>query len=146
MTPGRQPFNRFFGYTVFVMTPTSEAAILSRVPKLSDVPSAASGKRRSPGRPPIPRERIVATALRIVDEQGSEALSLRTLAQRLESSTATLYRHFSNRAELVAELIDLVLGNAAATAIHAVDLEWDHACRAMAMSTFEALREHPNLA
>jgi hypothetical protein len=39
----------------------------------------------------VPLERIVATAARIVDEDGSDALSMRTLAQRLGSGTATLY-------------------------------------------------------
>ena len=50
----------------------------------------AASARRSPGRPPVPLERIVATALQIVDEEGADALSMRTLAQRLGSGTACL--------------------------------------------------------
>ena len=57
--------------------------------------------KRGPGRPRIPLERIVDTALQIVDEQGADALSLRALADRLSSGTATLYRHVSGRAELM---------------------------------------------
>ena len=35
---------------------------------------------------------------------------MRSLAQRLESGTATLYRHFANRSELVAMVVDRMLG------------------------------------
>lgn len=101
---------------------------------------------RSRGRPPVPKERIVATALKIVDEEGAEALSLRVLAQRLDSSTATLYRHFSNRAELINHVIDHTFGAVSAQADGLRSLGWEEACRAMAMWMFESLRSHPNVA
>src|SRR2546430_1768414 len=74
------------------------------------VTTAARQTRRGPGRPCLPLDRIVATALRIVDEQGADALSMRSLAQALDSGTATLYRHFANRAELIAQVVDRVFG------------------------------------
>ncbi|WNZ10828.1 helix-turn-helix domain-containing protein [Streptomyces sp. 11x1] len=52
-------------------------------------------------------------ALRIVDAEGAEgaeALSMRALAERLGSSTATLYRHFGNRAGLVTQVVDHMFG------------------------------------
>ena len=49
---------------------------------LSVTPSKQQANRRSPGRPPVPLDRIVATALQIVDDDGADALSMRTLAQR----------------------------------------------------------------
>ncbi|XUL90802.1 hypothetical protein ACQ86D_32705 [Streptomyces galilaeus] len=39
--------------------------------------------RRAAGRPPVPPDRIVAMALRIVDEEGADALSMRALAEHL---------------------------------------------------------------
>ncbi|WP_424893602.1 TetR/AcrR family transcriptional regulator [Streptomyces sp. SAI-218] len=66
--------------------------------------------RRAAGRPPVPPDRIVAMALQIVDEEGAKALSMRTLAERLDSGTATLYRHFGNRSELVAQVVDHMYG------------------------------------
>lgn len=101
---------------------------------------------RSRGRPPVPKERIVATALRIVDEEGAGALSLRVLAQRLDSSTATLYRHFSNRAELINHVIDHTFGGVPVQADELQSLGWENACRAMATWMFENLRSHPNVA
>ena len=44
------------------------------------------------------------------EEEGADALSLRALAQRLESSTATLYRHFDSRADLLAQVVDRIFG------------------------------------
>lgn len=49
-------------------------------------------------------------ALRIVDEEGAEALPMRALAERLGSGTATLHRHFGNRAEFVAQVVDHMFG------------------------------------
>jgi AcrR family transcriptional regulator len=37
---------------------------------------------------------------------------MRNLAQRLDSGTATLYRHFTGRAQLVARVVDSVLAEA----------------------------------
>lgn len=102
--------------------------------------------RRSPGRPALPVGRIVTTALQIVDEDGAEALSMRTLAQRLDSGTATLYRHFSGRADLIAHIVDLVSGSVEVDDAQLRAMPWPQACKAVARSMFEALRRHPNVA
>jgi len=86
----------------------------------------------------------VGTALELVDEEGAEALSMRSLAQRLGSGTATLYRHFANRAELVAMVVDRMLGEVAIASEPA--LPWDEACILFAHRMFEALGRHGNAA
>jgi AcrR family transcriptional regulator len=91
-------------------------------------------------------DRIVTTALQIVDEDGAEALSMRTLAQRLDSGTATLYRHFSGRADLIAHVVDLVSGSVEVDDAQLRAMPWPQACKAVAHSMFEALRRHPNVA
>lgn len=102
--------------------------------------------RRAPGRPQLPLDRIVGTALQIVDEEGADALSLRALAQRLGSSTATLYRHFANRAELVSHVVDRMLGEARLSADDVDALGWEETCRRIANSAFDVLRRHDNAA
>jgi AcrR family transcriptional regulator len=102
-------------------------------------------RRRSPGRPAIALDRIVSTALEIVDEQGAEALSMRALAQRLDSGTATLYRHFSGRADVVAHVIDRVFGTAEVDVAALSALPWPEACKAAARSMFDALQQHKNV-
>ncbi len=103
-------------------------------------------RRRSPGRPALPLDRIVKTALAIVDECGAEALSMRTLAQRLDSGTATLYRHFSGRAEVVAHVIDRVFGMAELDLVALGAMPWPDACKALCRGMFDTIRRHPNIA
>lgn len=104
----------------------------------------------APGRPPVPLERILAVALRLLDEQGAEALSMRRLAEALGSGTATLYRHFASREDLVAQVIDQVFAE-----MHADppserrgggELGWQNACRDLARHMFVVLGRHPGAA
>jgi len=107
--------------------------------------TAASGPR-SPGRPSLPVERILDTALEIVDDEGADALSMRTLAQRLNSGTATLYRHYANRAELVEQVVDRVLGEVQLDAEAFKRSSWQEACMASAHATFGVIVRHRNVA
>jgi AcrR family transcriptional regulator len=102
--------------------------------------------QRSPGRPPIPLDRIVTTALQIVDSEGADALSMRTLAQRLDSGTATLYRHFDSRADLVAHVVDRVFGTIQVDPAELSAMPWQEAAKALAHIMFDTLRRHPNVA
>ncbi len=106
----------------------------------------AESARRSPGRPPVPLDRIVATALRIVDEEGADALSVRTLAQRLGSGTATFYRHFANRSQLVAQVVDRMFGEVELDTEELAAMSWHEALRTAATALFELLGRHPNVA
>jgi AcrR family transcriptional regulator len=110
-----------------------------------DVADEQQEKRRSPGRPPIPLDRIVTTALQIVDDDGADALSMRTLAQRLNSGTATLYRHFTGRADLIASVIDEVFGTVELDVARLSTMPWQEACKAGAHGMFDALRRHQNV-
>lgn len=71
---------------------------------------------------------------------------MRSLAQRLGSGTATLYRHFSNRSELVSQVIDHILGEVDLDARALADLPWQQACITFAQHMFDALRRHGNVA
>ncbi len=71
---------------------------------------------------------------------------MRTLAQRLESGTATLYRHFGNRATLITQVIDRVFGEVDLAAESLAGLSWDQACRTVAQAMFEALGRHRRIA
>ncbi|MDT0323851.1 TetR/AcrR family transcriptional regulator, partial [Streptomyces millisiae] len=102
--------------------------------------------RRSRGRPPVPLDRIIATAIALLDEEGADALSMRNLAQRLDSGTATLYRHFTGRAQLVAQVIDSVLAEAHIDNKALDASTWQQACEALAHSLFDVFRRHPHVA
>lgn len=102
--------------------------------------------QRSPGRPAIPVDRFVTTALQILDEEGADALSMRTLAQRLDSGTATLYRHFSSRADLVAHVLDRVFGSVEIDPAALSKMPWQRACKTMGHAMFDVLHRHRNVA
>ncbi|KNB53923.1 TetR/AcrR family transcriptional regulator [Streptomyces caatingaensis] len=62
---------------------------------------------RGPGRPrTLSRDRIVAEARRIADEEGLGALTVRRVAQRLGTGQASLYRHITDRGALLGLLAD----------------------------------------
>ena len=50
---------------------------------------------------PLTREAFTAAALRIVDEQGIDALTMRSLGSEMGVHATALYRHFANKKELV---------------------------------------------
>ena len=80
------------------------------MPPQPSVVSATPPAIRVPGsRRPLDREFILTGALDIIDTRGAEALTMRSLAAHLESGTTTLYRHFANRAALIAAVIDRVI-------------------------------------
>src|SRR5919106_1275497 len=60
-------------------------------------------------RKPLSRERILAAALEVADEQGIEALSMRKLGQSLGYEAMSLYNHVANKDDLLDGILDLVL-------------------------------------
>ena len=110
--------------------------------KDTDAGSPVSAPTRGPGRPPVPLDRIVGAALQIIDDEGLDSLSMRSLAKRLNSSTAMLYRHFPTREALVQSVIDRVLGEVDVDPANYRGLEWRAGCEKIATGTFEAFRRH----
>lgn len=105
---------------------------------------AANVYRR--GRPPRSLERIVGAALEIVDEVGTDAFSMRLLADRMGSGTATLYRHLTGKDELWAYVVDRILGDVAIETDedNLGDTTWQHATARGASVFYDVLKSHPN--
>ncbi len=57
-------------------------------------------------------ERIVAAAIELADEDGLAAVSMARVAERVGFTTMALYRHVTNKDELVWRMLDGVLGPA----------------------------------
>jgi TetR/AcrR family tetracycline transcriptional repressor len=66
--------------------------------------------RRRPRADGLTIERIIDAALAVVDRDGIDALTVRRLADELETGSASLYRHVASRSELLVLLADHVLG------------------------------------
>ncbi|WP_437680866.1 TetR/AcrR family transcriptional regulator C-terminal domain-containing protein [Sorangium sp. So ce131] len=59
------------------------------------------------------REQIVATALRLLDDVGLDALTMRRLGQELDVQAATLYWHVQNKEELLDAMAEAMLAGCA---------------------------------
>jgi len=69
-------------------------------------PGGGSAERRR-GRPPtIDREVVLDTAIRLLDAEGVEALTMRRLASELGVSAMAPYRHVGSKDELLMVLVD----------------------------------------
>jgi AcrR family transcriptional regulator len=77
--------------------------------------AAASGtasprsRRERPAKPALSREAIVEAGLAIVREEGIDALTMRRLAQALDTGPASLYVYVANRDELWQLLFDAAI-------------------------------------
>jgi len=61
-------------------------------------------------RRPLSRLRIAQAALAIVDRDGLEALSMRRLGAELGVEGMAIYRHFPNKAAVLAGVVEVLLG------------------------------------
>ncbi|WP_194819053.1 TetR/AcrR family transcriptional regulator [Nocardia sp. XZ_19_385] len=72
--------------------------------------SAPVSRRARPAKAPLSRDVIVETGLRILDREGLAALTMRRVAQDLDTGAASLYVYVANRDDLMAAMLDHVLG------------------------------------
>lgn len=83
--------------------------------------SAAPGRPQRSGRVGRPRllsrDAVIEAALRLVDAQGLEALTIRQLADNLEVGTMTVYGYFAGKDELVQVMADALLARIAVPSV-----------------------------
>jgi AcrR family transcriptional regulator len=77
-----------------------------------DVPAPPWERRRKPARArePLTREAIVDAAIRVLDRDGIDGMSMRRVADELGTGAASLYWHVRNKGELLNLLVDRVAG------------------------------------
>jgi AcrR family transcriptional regulator len=73
--------------------------------------AAPRSRRDRPAKPALSREAIVDAALRIVRAEGVDALTMRRLAQELDTGPASLYVYVANRDELWDLVFDAAIGS-----------------------------------
>jgi AcrR family transcriptional regulator len=67
-------------------------------------------RQPAPRREPITRDAIVETALRLLDRDGLDELSMRRIADELDTGPASLYRHVGSKDGLLDLVFDRVIG------------------------------------
>jgi AcrR family transcriptional regulator len=124
------------------MTETADTSEPGADVSLPPPPWAEPRKRRARAvRPPLDRARIVATGLRIVDESGAEALTVRRLADVLGVSPMSIYWHVADKAELLRLIGEAVLDE---VKVPPVMGDWREQLRDIHRSMLGTVLQHPN--
>ena len=93
----------------------------------------------APRRVPLTRERVLQAAIKLADEGGIEALSMRKLGQELGVEAMALYHHFTGKEQVLDGIIDLVF---AEIDVPEPGPDWRGAMRRRALSLRDALARH----
>lgn len=93
----------------------------------------------------LTREMLTAAALRIVDSDGLDALSMRRLGSELRVDPMAAYRHIPSKGILLDEIVEAVMSEIDTDAVDA-SLPWQDQLRALALSYLATLMAHPNAA
>jgi AcrR family transcriptional regulator len=91
-------------------------------------------------RVPLTRDRILRAAIRIADEEGLDALTMRRLGQELGVQAMSLYNHVANKDDLYQGIVDLALSE---IEVPSPELDWKAALRQSAISAHQAFVRHP---
>ncbi|TCM49035.1 TetR/AcrR family transcriptional regulator [Kribbella sp. VKM Ac-2568] len=89
-------------------------------------------------------DKLAATALEIADAEGLDAVTIRRLAQLHDVTPMALYRHFSDKNDLLAAIGDRLLADIRLPEPN--DDRWDLQLRAVLTAFVDALRPHPKAA
>ncbi|MGO9604862.1 MAG: TetR/AcrR family transcriptional regulator [Candidatus Binataceae bacterium] len=95
-----------------------------------------------PARAKFTREQLQQAALKIVDERGLGALSMRALAGMLDTGPMTFYNYFADREELDALVVEAVMARATLPKVRHED--WRRDARALLRALWRTVRAHPN--
>jgi AcrR family transcriptional regulator len=91
----------------------------------------------------LTRDRILTTALRLIDEHGVEALSMRRLATELGVDPMAIYHHLPGKHAILAGLIEIVFNELQLPATKYAT--WQEQVCAFARAYHSITRAHPNL-
>ncbi|MEV4317149.1 TetR/AcrR family transcriptional regulator [Actinocrispum sp. NPDC049592] len=100
-------------------------------------------RRERPAKPALTREGIVATALDVMRAEGVERVTMRRLAQELDTGPASLYVYVRDTEELHAAVLDELLGHIPLTDTGG---DWRTRLWTVLMSYQEVLYTNPSLA
>ncbi|MFC6013202.1 TetR/AcrR family transcriptional regulator [Nocardia lasii] len=104
--------------------------------------AAPVSRRARPAKAPLSRDLVIETGLRVLDTHGAAALTMRRVAQELDTGAASLYVYVANRDDLMKAMLDHVLSQV----VVPVDGAWRARLTALVESAIEVLGRHEGLA
>jgi AcrR family transcriptional regulator len=93
----------------------------------------------------LTRERIVAAATDVADQEGLGQLSMRRVAVELDVATMSLYRHVRDKDDLITAMVDAAFAEWQVPQSKAGD-DWQEALADAALRFWQIFRTHPWLA
>lgn len=116
-------------------------APIEKTPEIASVWTRPRTKQREQ----LSRDQIVAEAVRLLDADGIESLSMRKLGTRLGAGATSLYRHVANKDELIELVVDEVYGELEVPVVEG-SLGWREAAVRSAYSLRAMVLRHPWIA
>ncbi|MFI7421371.1 TetR/AcrR family transcriptional regulator [Nonomuraea sp. NPDC049684] len=108
------------------------------------VPPWRKSRKQPQIRRQLSQDLIVETGLRVLDAEGLDALSMRRVAQELDTGPASLYAHVANKEELLELVYDRVLGEIRLPEPDAG--QWKDQLRSYALEVYRVLNRHADVA
>jgi AcrR family transcriptional regulator len=102
-------------------------------------------RRERPAKPALTREGIVAAAVLVMQAEGLDRVTMRRLAQELDTGAASLYVYVRNTAELHAAMLEQLLGQVDLSPVTAAG-DWRDRLITVLWSYTGILLEQPGLA
>jgi AcrR family transcriptional regulator len=110
---------------------------------MTDRPDTPRSRRERPAKPALTRQGIVAAAVAVMCAEGLQKVTMRRLAQELDTGPASLYVYVRNTAELHAAVLDELLGTVGPATDEG---SWRERLERVLTSYTAMLFEHPSLA
>jgi AcrR family transcriptional regulator len=122
-------------------TPNSLSAELGEVPPppWQRMPDRPARRRREP----ISREGIVDTAIRLLDAEGLDALSMRRIADELGTGAASLYWHVGSKDGLLDLVFDKIIGEGLGAIADPATGQWREQLKEVARKQRAISLRHP---
>lgn len=125
---------------------SGDGPIEGNPPVHSELPVPGWKRTRQPTapRPQLSRDLIVDTALKLLDADGLDGVSMRRVAEVLGTGPASLYAHVANKDELLDLLLDRIIAE-----IEVPDPDpqrWQDQLRAVGRQTYEVFHKHRDIA
>jgi TetR/AcrR family tetracycline transcriptional repressor len=94
-------------------------------------------------REPLTRERIIEAALRVMDEEGLEAVTMRRIGRELGVEAMSLYNHVEDKEDILSGIVEAVMGEFRFPEDEPED--WKERARETSREWRRLLKSHPNV-
>lgn len=106
-------------------------------------PWRSAPKRGRAPRPQLSRDVVVTAALKVVESEGGDALTMRRVADEIGVSASSLYGYVANKEELVQLVLEQIMTE---ISFPQAGQDWQDMLRGWARETLGVFRRHPGVA